>query len=109
MINNKINNWKDRFTKPAINKNFIVGKYYKLIDSYPLPNTMRDVEFNGRITFWNYEKIIGFKDGKCDKCIENIPIPDSEISKRNMMRATFENIESGWWDYHPEDFEEVRQ
>lgn len=81
-----------------VNKEFVVGKYYKLRDEYPKYD-MRGrtiFSFEGRETHWVSNMAPVIMDRK----------PRNVVTLISNNWVEFEGIEGGTWHYHPEDFEE---
>ena len=84
-----------------MNNKFIVGKWYKLRNDYPVrPNECDVITFEGRETAW-----IPVKQPFLDKKPRRVIKVDKRIEWYWIV--TFEGIKNGGWKYHPEDFDQM--
>lgn len=91
-----------------MNKQFKVGRFYRLRDDYPQVSDDEDIMFEGRLTPWVQSKI-PLLDRKSRRCLE------FEIKRERRRDGSyqlfysleFEGISGGYWTYYAEDFIEV--
>ena len=87
-----------------MNNKFIVGKWYKLRNDYPVTTNEYDViTFEGRETAWIPAKQ-PFFDRKPRKAIKI-----EYDAKQGVWTVIFAGIKNGGWSYHPEDFDQYQE
>lgn len=90
-----------------MNKQFIVGKYYRLRDDYPELDSLGEITFEGRKTDWNYIEKQKILQNRAGRLCQNVYIGSHPLLPSHVK---FEGIKSDWgsgYKYFPEDFEEV--